>query len=358
MPFLIHFLLCNVSLSILLCIVLLLKRISKKYTAPRSQYYIWYVYVLALLLPFVPCQIFLPDQLISEGESALLNAAPYLTAVWAAGCIVMLLYFVWNIFKICKIKRSAYFVTAENEPDLYRRYLSCMKELDLRRGVSLYASCEISSPISCGLFYPTVIIPQDMDILLPPEDIHFIFLHELLHCRNKDTLLSYMSCILQAVYWFNPCIWYAFRVMRRDREIADYRPLTPGRRFRGICILLTAFVLVCSASPLLTVYASRGSSSVLADADVQAVDLASYFRGNEGSFVLYDITEDRFLVYNEELGERRAAPAIPLIHGIRIKRFPPPCASPETGTSRYWIRICGTPSSMPVTVRSTTAPDT
>lgn len=173
-----------------------------------------------------------------------------------------------------------------------------------------------------------------------------------------------MSCILQAVYWFNPCIWYAFRVMRRDREIAcdcsvirtvgkehaagyghtliryaeklsknaffaplsplgggkaaivqrireipDYRPLTPGRRFCGICIMLTAFVLVCSASPLLTVYASRGSSSVLADADVQAVDLASYFRGNEGSFVLYDITEDRFLVYNEELGERRAAPA-------------------------------------------------
>lgn len=178
MPFLIHFLLCNVSLSILLCIVLLLKRISKKYTAPGSQYYIWYVYVLALLLPFVPCQIFLPDQLISAvqgflfshspasaaspfqtvsgtaseggpeisgspvsaGESALLNAAPYLTAVWAAGCIVMLLYFVWNIFKTCKIKRSAYFVTAENEPDLYRRYLSCMKELDLRRGVSLYAS--------------------------------------------------------------------------------------------------------------------------------------------------------------------------------------------------------------------------
>ena len=76
-------------------------------------------------------------------------------------------------------------------------------KIKIRRHVALYASCNISSPVSYGLLYPKVIIPQDMDILLSEQDVYYIFLHELQHYKHKDAALNYISCILQIIYWFN-----------------------------------------------------------------------------------------------------------------------------------------------------------
>lgn len=57
MPFLIHFLLCNVSLSILLCIVLLLKRISKKIYRPRQPV----LYMVCICSGAAPSVCAVPD---------------------------------------------------------------------------------------------------------------------------------------------------------------------------------------------------------------------------------------------------------------------------------------------------------
>ncbi|WP_211709911.1 M56 family metallopeptidase, partial [Neisseria gonorrhoeae] len=48
----------------------------------------------------------------------------------------------------------------------------------------------------------------------------YILLHELQHFKNKDILVNYIMCFLQILYWFNPLVWYAFKEMRIDREIA------------------------------------------------------------------------------------------------------------------------------------------
>ena len=79
--------------------------------------------------------------------------------------MITTLYFAYHIIKIYSIRKSAYLISEENEPDLYRQYSKCLNELRIRRKVSLYASCNMSSPVSYGLLHPKVIIPQDMDIL-------------------------------------------------------------------------------------------------------------------------------------------------------------------------------------------------
>ncbi len=106
-------------------------------------------------------------------------------------------------------------ITSENEPELYQQYISCHEKLKIRRHVALYASCNISSPVSYGLLYPKVIIPQDIDILLSEQDVYYIFLHELQHYKHKDAALNYISCILQIIYWFNPFIWYGFHILQK-----------------------------------------------------------------------------------------------------------------------------------------------
>lgn len=401
MTFPIRFLSCNLILILLLGLILGFKRIFRKQLTVSSQYYIWYIFLLALLVPFLPWKIFHPsrflvrlqslfytqssnvingsarqtsgavssagadltDHAVSAGGNIPFTADLVLGVLWTAGCLITMLYFFCSIYRIYRIRRSAYAVTSENEPELYGEYLSCREELNIRRDVALYASCSISSPVSYGLIRPTVIIPQDMDILLPGQDIHFIFLHELQHYKHKDALLNNISCILQILYWFNPLIWYAFSIMRRDREIAcdhsvirtsgteraadygctlirfaekmqknaflsplsqlggektvifrrireiaDYRPETAGRRFKSVCILLLAALLVYAASPFLTAYAFDSSTYDLSGKTAEDKDLSSWFDGKKGCFVLYDMTNDRYQIYNEEMSTERISP--------------------------------------------------
>ena len=401
MAFSIHFLICNIIVVILLGIILFFKKILKKHVTADVQYYIWYIFAAALILPFVPYTPFEPGRLLSKirdlftpaaslstgipaGQSVDMTAPAQLglsdlaasfsgtsfrtlgvilTVIWAAGCFVTAGFFLYQIFKIRRIRKAAYLITAENEPELYSYCLSCMQELKIGQQVSLYASCALTSPVSYGLFRPKVIIPQDMDIVLGADDVRFIFLHELQHLKHRDAALNYISCVLQIIYWFNPLVWYGFRIMQKDREIAcdhsvirtvgreravsyghtliryaeklhrnaflsplsslggeksvivqrvkeiaDYKAETPARRFKSFCTLSLAVILVYTASPFLTAYAAENSPYELSGRNVEEIDLSSYFHGNDGAFVLYDMTEDSYLIYNEELSTKRVSP--------------------------------------------------
>lgn len=399
--FALHFLLCNLVITILLGLILSVKKIFKKHLTISSQYHLWYIFVCAAIIPFIPLKSIPPASLLqriqylfypeaastlgssvkpldnaalpaqlgisdfaaSYDSSALSQLNSIFISIWIIGCLITTLYFAYHIIKIYSIRKSAYLISEENEPDLYRQYSKCLNELRIRRKVSLYASCNISSPVSYGLLHPGVIIPQDMDILLSDEDVRFIFLHELLHYRHKDAALNYITCILQVIYWFNPFIWYGFRVLQKDREIAcdnsvihivgksqstnygytliryaqrmphnaflsplsrlggekkvmiqrikeiaSYKSNTPKQRRKSAVLLLLICTMVYCLSPLLTVYASQDASYNFQSQNVEAMDLSSYFKGTDGTFVLYDTVSDQYQIYNQELSTKRISP--------------------------------------------------
>ena len=342
--FAIHFLLCNLVIIILLGLILLVKKILKKHLTISSQYHLWYIFVCAAIIPFIPLKSITPASLLqriqylfypeaantlgssmkpldnaafptqlgisdfaaSYGSSALNQLNSIFIPIWIIGCLITI---------------------------LYRQYSECLNELRIKRKVSLYASCNISSPVSYGLLHPKVIIPQDMDILLSNEDVRFIFLHELLHYRHKDAALNYITCILQVIYWFNPFIWYGFRELQKDREIAcdssvihivgksqstnygytlikyaqrmqhnaflsplsrlggekkvmiqrikeiaNYKTNTPKQRRKSAALLLLICTIVYCISPLLTVYAAHDVSYDFQSQNVETMDLSSYFK--------------------------------------------------------------------------------
>ena len=399
--FALHFLLCNLVITILLGLILSVKKIFKKHLTISSQYHLWYIFVCAAIIPFIPLKSIPPASLLqriqylfypeaastlgssvkpldnaalpaqlgisdfaaSYDSSALSQLNSIFISIWIIGCLITTLYFAYHIIKIYSIRKSAYLISEENEPDLYRQYSKCLNELRIRRKVSLYASCNISSPVSYGLLHPRVIIPQDMDILLSDEDVRFIFLHELLHYRHQDAALNYITCILQVIYWFNPFMWYGFRVLQKDREIAcdnsvihivgksqstnygytliryaqrmphnaflsplsrlggekkvmiqrikeiaSYKSNTPKQRRKSAVLLLLICTMVYCLSPLLTVYASQDASYNFQSQNVEAMDLSSYFKGTDGTFVLYDTVSDQYQIYNQELSTKRISP--------------------------------------------------
>ena len=59
---------------------------------------------------------------------------------------------------------------------------------------------------------------------LSDKEIEFILLHELCHYKRKDNYLCNILLLLQVIHWFNPFIWYLFKIIRKDIEIAtDYK---------------------------------------------------------------------------------------------------------------------------------------
>ena len=53
-----------------------------------------------------------------------------------------------------------------------------------------------------------------------PETLRHVLAHETTHARHGDPIWSLLRCVCLAVYWFDPLVWAAAIVSRRDCELA------------------------------------------------------------------------------------------------------------------------------------------
>lgn len=401
MTFPIHFLICNLFITVLLALILFAKQLFKKHITFNAQYSLWYIFAAALMLPFIPFRIFSPEKFyllisqlfrttsakqvlsavnsteiasrttdvwVQDFSTAVASASGplflhILWGIWIAGGCLVSFYFIYNMARIYILRKRAYLITEQTEPELYQHYTNCLKELHIHRHIALYASCSISSPVSYGFIRPKVMIPQDLDILMTEEEVRYIFLHELQHYKHKDAVLNTLSCILLIIYWFNPLIWYSFRQMQKDRElscdhavmdvigkenyaqygftliryaetlrgsmffsplsnmggtkktmqrritaIADYQKSAMKQKFKSAALITLICAVVLCSSPLFTAYAFSGSAFHLTGNNWDTLDAAAYFGNQTGTFVLYDMNADHYLIYNKELSEQRVSP--------------------------------------------------
>jgi beta-lactamase regulating signal transducer with metallopeptidase domain len=75
-------------------------------------------------------------------------------------------------------------------------------------------------PYASGLWRPVVVVPRSLFSRLSPEQWECVFTHELLHITGKDLWLRALAGLLTVVHWFNPLVWIAGRLLRRDGEAA------------------------------------------------------------------------------------------------------------------------------------------
>jgi bla regulator protein BlaR1 len=66
----------------------------------------------------------------------------------------------------------------------------------------------------------TILMPMENLVAMDETQVRFALRHELMHYKRRDHLVSVLLSVLQAVYWFNPFVWLAFRQMRLDMEVA------------------------------------------------------------------------------------------------------------------------------------------
>ncbi|HBD00982.1 MAG TPA: BlaR1 family beta-lactam sensor/signal transducer [Lachnoclostridium sp.] len=385
----------SVVLAIMLAAILLVRKLLNRQLTARIRYNLWFLFLFVLADPFLPCsflfpgyafkllrflggsfspehagalgaayktaaatEYFLQDFSVSVSRAAHTGLPTALTGIWIAGMVIMTGFYIHSSRKIRQLKKSS--LPLQNK-EIRELFTACRKESGIKKEIPIYSSAYISSPIAAGLWNPCIIVPINMLSELSKKEIRYILLHELLHCKHKDLLVNRLMALAQIIYWFHPFVWFAFKEMRSDREIAcdssvlslldsdsyldygstlinfaekislfsysaasisgskkeikkrilniaGYRKESRWREVKSRILFTVISVLVLGCIPVLSADAYTGTEYDFTAENVTSLDLSSYFKGYNGCFVLYCLDSGQYCIYNREAGTRRVSP--------------------------------------------------
>ncbi|WP_407312694.1 M56 family metallopeptidase [Desulfosporosinus sp. SB140] len=255
------FLSLSLSGSILALGLLFIKFIFKQKIRANWHYYLWFVLIIRLLVPFSPpssLSIFnlLPYPSSTTNLNQMLTAPSSITAdatipdsltktplnddlqtstnalsasvntkinvfnlaiMWLSGIGLILSY-------VCLINGRLWLKIKKQPPCKAKDIEEILEEskmlLKIQSKVSLVYDIELTSPALFGWRKPKIIISQQIIDKLSHEELKYVFLHELSHLKRRDLLVNTLITLIQIVYWFNPIIWYSLHQMKLDCEIA------------------------------------------------------------------------------------------------------------------------------------------
>lgn len=128
-----------------------------------------------------------------------------LLVVWLIGCVCGTLRLIWFQSQLSRLRRQSVTPTAE----LTESAREIQMRLNVRRSFRLRISGGIHSPFVCGLWQPTILLPQRLAETLSAVETAALLRHEMAHLRGEDLLWSAGWRWLQVIGWFQPLVWRA-----------------------------------------------------------------------------------------------------------------------------------------------------
>lgn len=139
-----------------------------------------------------------------------------LVALWIAGMAAMLVSIAVAFGRL-----SRRLAIAPALPERWQEMAQRIRqEMGIRGHVRFVMLGSFPSPaLSAGL-RPTVVMPMELMWQEDEKMIEFALRHELMHIKRGDHRMCLLLMLLKAVYWFNPVVWFAARLMKMDMETA------------------------------------------------------------------------------------------------------------------------------------------
>ncbi|MBD5520761.1 MAG: DUF4825 domain-containing protein [Lachnospiraceae bacterium] len=239
-----------ITSSILIICIILLRRLCRGKISAGVQYALWLIVALRLIVPAV--MVVFPN-LLPEWDLSIMNVAekvgtnaqdymqepvnigqinvpfgklPFVnvandgpTAVFVAGQIG----WTWlDFFKgiwYAGIVIAGVWMAAVNILFMRRLLANRTKYEKEDYKLPIYYVKELASPCLYGIpGKQAVYLPEE--VIEDEERIRHILAHEYCHYKHRDVLWAGLRCILLAVYWFNPLVWLAAVLSKRDCELA------------------------------------------------------------------------------------------------------------------------------------------
>lgn len=132
-----------------------------------------------------------------------------------------------GVFAVLRISNRA---SAINDIKINEVARKLTDSLNLVRSVEIKQSREITSPFSCGILFPTVILPEQAENW-SQSTLEDVLMHEFNHIKRLDWLTMLVCHIVTCVYWINPLCWIALsRVNEEAESSCDSAALAYGRK--------------------------------------------------------------------------------------------------------------------------------
>ena len=122
-------------------------------------------------------------------------------AVWLAGAAVVgAIFLAANLHFYGKLRRS-------------RRKVD-----GAQAALPVYESSAILTPCLFGLVHPAIYVTPE--VRADEEAMKYALVHEETHRRHGDNLWALLRGVCLALHWYNPLVWWAAELSRRDAELA------------------------------------------------------------------------------------------------------------------------------------------
>jgi bla regulator protein blaR1 len=228
--------------SLLMVVVLLIRRPVANQFGPRVAYCLWLIPALRMVLPPLPESWLIRAVDAPAQSSAVTSVAPNAVdwiaialILWAAGAALHFTLHLWSYRRFAEraIARADF-----------------LQEVD-PGAIEVFATPEVSGPLAMGLTKPSILVPTDFHERYDVEERASALAHEVAHHRRGDLKVNLGALALLSLHWFNPLAHIAYRAFRVDQELACDAMIMAGadadsRHAYGRALVKSA----CDAVPL------------------------------------------------------------------------------------------------------------
>ena len=257
----------SLSISVIVAALILLTSFLNKRYAAKWKYLIWIFIALRLLIPFsdsngqsvidmlmqiknrttlkfeeknvedptdvtmaptrviveIPEQMTTPIAMQSEKSNISLTLLDIVAFVWLIGSLLFILLHLISYlhYKNQVMKRG----TIIKDVRILRQLSELKRELNISGAVHVVEYSEAGSPMILGFWKPVLVLPEEK---YSPEELFFIFKHELVHLKRGDVYFKLLFVAANAFHWFNPLIWIMHKEAVVDMELSCDERVTQG----------------------------------------------------------------------------------------------------------------------------------
>ena len=225
---------CALSLTFLSCILFLILKIRKVFRAVDVKI-LYFFAVLIIIRGYLPFDFYgisltrtYNSMTIVPVLQEFTNRSFGISKNWQITVWEMLLFFWLSIALLLLVKKIAGYWQYSRKVRM-RVNESQNLEMEVYRNafrkvfpkkVSMFPVIKmkgLSTPAVFGVFHPIILL-SDMEY--PEEELYCVFLHELLHIKNKDWMLQVLADFLRCVHWWNPVIYhFLYSSLRQLQEL-------------------------------------------------------------------------------------------------------------------------------------------
>lgn len=222
-----------VATSLLVLLVLLVRRPVARLCGPRLAYALWALPAARLILPPLPSIWPAHEAQVATlatpaaTEATTLWLAPAGSMVAAANDAAMsfagLLSVELLLLIVALLWAAGAAVAMTRLWVAHRRMLASLDDAELLEWngrVRLYRSGAITGPLAFGLMEPAIVLPDDERLPLTEAERALAIRHELAHHSRGDLWANAFAVLFAALHWFHPLLGRAWRAFRFDQEAA------------------------------------------------------------------------------------------------------------------------------------------